>query len=115
MNGVTVINFARKATLLNEKFSKQCTILDNSSTLPAFPVFPAHNQIESFMFSSLDITELIHKLDCNKAHGSDGISIRMVKLCSKSISKPLFLIFKNCLTTVRFPKLWKIANFLPFH
>ena len=59
VNGVTVTDFARKATLLNEKFSKQCTILDNSSTLPDFPVFHANNQIDSFMFSSLDITELI--------------------------------------------------------
>ena len=45
VNEVTVTAFARKATFFKEKFSKQCTTLDNSSNFPAFPVFPAHNQI----------------------------------------------------------------------
>ena len=34
----------------------------------------------------------------------------MLKLCGKSIVKPLFIIFKNCKLKKTFPNLWKKAN-----
>ena len=34
----------------------------------------------------------------------------MLKLCGKSIVKPLFIIFKNCKLKKNFPNLWKKAN-----
>ena len=43
------------------------------------------------------------------------ISISMIKLCASSISKPLHLIFRNCLETESFPKEWKKANIIPVH
>ena len=36
-------------------------------------------------FSVDDIKNIINKLDSSKAHGDDMISIRMLKLCDKSI------------------------------
>ena len=39
----------------------------------------------------------------NKAPGHDDISIQMIKLCSKSVVKPLSIIFKNCIDTGTFP------------
>ena len=54
-------------------------------------------------------------LDQNKAHGYDEISIRMIKLCASSISKPLHPIFRNCLETESFPKEWKNANIIAVH
>ena len=41
------------------------------------------------------IIKRIRSLGPNKAHGCDGISIRMLKLCTKSISKPLHALFNN--------------------
>ena len=35
------------------------------------------------------------KLDPNKPHGHDTISIRMLKVCGDSIWKPLDIILKN--------------------
>ena len=43
------------------------------------------------------------------------ISIRILKLCDKSICKPLNIIFKSCLTQGIFPSEWKKANFVPIH
>ena len=43
------------------------------------------------------------------------ISIRMIKLCGDSISKPLEMIFKSCLNQGIFPAKWKIANVAPVH
>ena len=65
-------------------------------------------------FSIEDIKN-INKLDSNKAHGDDMISICMLKLCDKSICKPLSIIFKSCLTQGIFPSEWKKANVVPIH
>ena len=60
------------------------------------------------------IIKNISKLDLNKAHGEDVISIRILKLCDKSICKALSSIFKSCLTEGIFPSEWKKAN-VPIH
>ena len=60
-----------------------------------------------------DIVKIIRSLEQNKAHGHDEISIRMIKLCTFSISKPLHLIFRNCLETESFPKERKKASIIP--
>ena len=57
--------------------------------------------------SSLTTIKIIKSLDPNKAHGHDGISIRMLKLCASSISKPLFLLFEHSLENECFPNEWK--------
>ena len=59
--------------------------------------------------------KIINGLDANKAHGYDGISIKMVKICSRAIAKPLCIIFKNCLNEGIFPNIWKKANVVPIH
>ena len=43
------------------------------------------------------------------------ISIRMLKLCGKSICKPLDLIFQSCIKQGKFPTEWKKANVVPVH
>ena len=49
------------------------------------------------MFTEKDIEKVIQNLDLNKAHGHGMISIHMLKICDKSIIKPLLIIFKKCL------------------
>ena len=39
----------------------------------------------------------------------------MIKLCTSSISKPLYLIMRSCLETESFPKDWKKAKIAPVH
>ena len=58
---------------------------------------------------------LLRALDRNKANDHDGISIRIIKLCASSISKPLHLVFRNCLETESFPREFKKANLIPVH
>ena len=43
------------------------------------------------------------------------ISIRMLKICDKSICKPLELIFQSCIKHGKFPNEWKMANVVPVH
>ena len=61
------------------------------------------------------ILKLIQGLNSNKAHGHDGISIRMLKLCGLSIIKPLSLLFSNFAKDGFFSNNWKKANFFPVH
>ena len=66
---------------------------------------------------SADIAKVIQNLDSNKAHGHDQTSIRMLKICSTSICKPLEIIFHLFLGTGTFPNDWKkvtnVANVYP--
>ena len=48
------------------------------------------------------------------SNGDHMISVCMLKLCYKSICKPLSIIFKSCLTQGIFPSEWKKAN-VPIH
>ena len=55
INNITVTDFLQKASLFNDKFCNQCTILDKASTLPTIPDFAVNNRIDSFEFSPSDI------------------------------------------------------------
>ena len=71
--------------------------------------------ISAITFTCDDIATLIKNLDPNKAHGHGMISIRILKLCGKSICKPLDLIFQSCIKQGKFPTAWKKANVVPVH
>ena len=62
-----------------------------------------------------NIVKIIRSLDPNKANGHDEITIRMIKVCPCSISKPLAILFRNCLERESFRNKWKKANIVPFH
>ena len=64
-------------------------------------------------FSEDDIEKLIQNLDPNKTHGHDQVSIRMLKLHSNSICKPLKIIFNRCWEASTFPNDWKKGNVVP--
>ena len=104
-----------KADLFNNFFAKQCTPISNESTVPVNINFGIRERLSSLEFCVDDIVRIIRSLDQNKAHGHDETSMRMIKLCVSSISKPLHLIFRNCPETKSFPKEWKKTNIIPFH
>ena len=61
------------------------------------------------------VFRLITSLDTNKAHGCDGISAAMIKICDQSVVEPLCSIFERCLETGVYPTQWKKANVIPVH
>ena len=78
--------------LFNNFFANQCSLINNSSVCPSLLLKRTENVISFIDFGSDDIAKIIHNLDPNKTHGHDMISIRMLKICSNSINKPLQLI-----------------------
>ena len=59
--------------------------------------------------------KIIRFLNVNKAHGHDGILVRMIKMCDESLVQPLSLIFKGCIDTGVYPDTWKKFNIVPVH
>ena len=113
-NGVFISNFKDKSDIFNKYFAAQCRPLVSESVLP--PLSLRTDSTTSAVAIHEDaISSIINKLNSKKAHGYDGISIPMLKLCSVEVAKPLSLIFKRCLDTGKFPSSWKYANVQPVH
>ena len=110
-----IIKYKDKSGLFNNFFANQCSPVKNSNVLPSVLFKRTENVISSIDFSSDDIAKIIQKLDSNKAHGHDMISICMLKICGNSIYKPLQLIFRSCTENGKFPSEWKKANVVPIH
>ena len=74
-----ITDFKEKSQIFNSYFAKQCSLIDNGSTLPLpFPLI-TEKSLLGVDFSVEDIKKIIIKLNSNKNHGDDMISIRMVK------------------------------------
>ena len=92
-------------------FCKQCTPVANDSTLTLLEI--PNETLSSLKIITSHIRKIIKALKVNKAHGHS--EIRMLKLCESTITKPLYLMFKNCLSSNTFANVWKKANVIPVH
>ena len=94
-----------KADCLNDSFVSISTVNDGNTVLPPFEKLtnrslPTVNCIDN------EIELLINVLNTNKASGDDGLSHRMLKGVSKSISKPLFILMYRSFNEGIFPDSW---------
>ena len=113
-NGTFITNVNEKITLFNTFFAEQCTPINNSSTLSPFE-YEVNSKFEDVSFSELEIVSIIRSLNSNKAHGWDGISIRMIKICDEIVALPLKIIFDTAIKSGCYPEKWKRANVVPVH
>ena len=114
-NNAYITDFKKKAELFNSFFSNQCSLINNNSPLPPNLPYKKNERLSSVKITNDDILKIFAKLDPNKAHGHDKISIRMTKICSTSICKPLRLIFNHCIDNGIYPCEWKKVNVVPIH
>ena len=90
-------DFRKKADIFNSFCAKQYWLVNSDSSLPSKVIKKTGR---SSLFSKIfygNILQIINKLDSNKSHGYDEISIRMFKKCSSSVCRPLQIIYKSCL------------------
>ena len=80
-NDKFVTDFKEKAGLFNLFFAKQCSLIKNDSKLPPRLHFLTEKRLSTVKFVNTDILKIIQKLNPNKAHGHEKISIRMLKIC----------------------------------
>ena len=101
------------ATILNSCF-KSNFVTEESTVLLNFTT-RIHDSISDI---DLNISTIYHKLSAlnpNKTPGPDGIHSYVLKMCSASLSEPLYLLFKQSLTTGTLPRDWKTANVTPIY
>ena len=111
-----ISDFKQKGKLFNDFFfSNQCLLINNYSKLPTSLIQVTDRHLSLITFSAGGITKIIQNLNSNKAYGHDNVSIRMLKICVDTISKPLELIFKQALITGTYPSDWKKGNIFPVH
>ena len=106
-----VTDIQTKANIFNKFFADQCTPLKNGSFLPKNQIFLTQSTICMKIF----VMKIIRNLKVHKAHGHDDISIRMIKICDKTILKPLILLFENSIKSSYYPDIWKKSNIIPVH
>ena len=104
-----------KANIFNNFFAEQCTPLKNNSVLPVNQMFLTQSRLSSISFNEDEILKIVRALNINKAHGHDDISIRMIKICDKSLLKPLIILFENSTKSSCYPDIWKRSNIIPVH
>ena len=102
-NNKRITDFKKKAKLFNSFFGSQSSLINNNSELPSTLPYKRSERLPSVKITDHDILKIIPKLDPNKAHSHDKISICMIKICSASICKPLKLIFNHCIDNDIYP------------
>ena len=107
------LTYRQKQTFLTIFFSDQCQPLNNASDLPTNQIFLIRSRLGSLDFNEGELLQIIRALNINKAHGHDDISIRMIKICDKSLLKPLIVLFRNLIKSSYYPDIWKKSNIIP--
>ena len=114
VNSNFIVNCHEKAKIFNDFFAAQCTPFTNDSVLPNL-AYLTDSRISTIVFTELEIKDVLTSLNVNKAHGPDGISGNMLRLCGEHLSIPLKIIFDNVFEKGQFPEQWKMANVTPIH
>ena len=73
-----IVDFEEKSEIFNSFFTDQCSPISNGSVLPSELLLRTDSTLSTCHFakeSILRIIKIINKLDPNKAHGHDEISI----------------------------------------
>ena len=115
MDDKFVTDIQTKTNIFNKFFVDQYQPLINASDLPTNQIFLTQSRLGSFDFNEGELLQIIRALNINKAHGHDDISIRMIKICYKSLLKPLIVLFRNSIKSSCYPDIWKKSNIIPVH
>ena len=101
-DGTFISNCKLKANIFNEYFANQCTINDNGSVLPNF-ISKIDTSLSHVSVTKNHVVKIINNFNSNKAHGYDGISVAMLKLCAGEVAIPLQIIFQACINSRKCP------------
>ena len=103
-----------KTNIFNKFFGDQCQPLNNASDLPTNQIFLTQSRLVSLDFNEGELLQIIRAVNINKVHGHDDISIRMIKICDKSLLKPFIVLFRNSIKSSCYLDIWKKSN-IPVH
>ena len=106
------LNDVVKANCLNDFSASISTVNDKHTQLPHFSKL-TDNSLSQIHCTEHEIENIIEVPNPNKASGDDGISHKMLKGVSKSLSKPVCILMNRSFDEGIFPDTWKLANVIP--
>ena len=106
-----VTDMKTKADIFNNFFAEQYTPWKNDSKLPINQIFLPTSRLSSLDINEDKILKIIRALKIHKAHGHDDISIRMIKICDKSLLKPFTILCQNSMKSSCYPFIWKRSKY----
>ena len=95
-DGGFISDYCKKANLLNNFFVSICTPIKKNSVLPPL-LYKTNTRVNYFRAANENILPIIKSLDSTKSIRYDNISIKMIKLCSESVTIPLKIVFEESL------------------
>ena len=102
INNEFISNFKTEVNYFSRSFNQQSTTISTDSSIPSSVNLVTNETVTKINFDQELISNLIVALNTNKAHGHDGLSVRMLQMDSDSIPKPLPIIFRNYLKAAYF-------------
>ena len=100
-----------KTNVFNDFFAEQSAPLRNNSALPINQKFLTQSRLVSLDFNEDEFLKTNRALNIHKAPGHDDISIRMIKICNKSLLKT----FQSSAKLSYYPDVCKRSNTVPVH
>ena len=80
-----ISNFKTKTNYFNRSFNQQCTATSTDSSIPSSVNLATNEIVTKINFDEKLISKLVVALNSNKAHGHDGLSIRMLQMGSEPL------------------------------
>ena len=102
-----------KVNVFNDYFVSQASVPNNDSA--EIPFLPRWSS-DSLSVITADEEMVLHLLsfvNISKASGYDGISNKILRLCSEGLYKPFTTLINTSFRRGQYPSAWKLANVLP--
>ena len=101
------------ATILNSYF--ESNFVSEESTVPLDFATRIPDSIPDIDLNIPNMYQKLSALNPNKTPGPDNIHPYVLKMCSATFSKPLYLLFKQLFTTGTLPRDWKTTIVIPIY
>eukprot|EP00117_Sycon_ciliatum_P010660 scpid33236/ scgid4028/ RNA-directed DNA polymerase from mobile element jockey; Reverse transcriptase len=106
-----------KAECFAAHFANKCSLGNNDLCAADLPDLqrPAYATLKHIHFRAATVKRHLANLAVSKATGPDGISARVLKMCSSELADPLAKLFALCFLAGVQPGAWKLAHVVPVH
>ena len=108
-DGTMTNNDNENCRVLGDFFSSVFTKEHEGNDLPQFES-RCEDSLNNVNISEEIVFKNLKCIKVDKSQGPDGLNLRLLKECSSSIVKPLFIIFKKSLETATLPEDFKQGN-----
>lgn len=113
-DGTSATKLEEKLELLGTYFAKKMTVSDADKEPMQIPI-RTKNKLSTISVTILGVKEVLLSLDTTKAAGPDDVQPVLLQNCASELSPVLAELFKSCMSTSTWPKLWKTGRIIPIH